>query len=479
MASAVRLARTCIALAVTVLLVFQWSMAVRHLRAVGVDDDRGGGPALQRLPAGASNVAAVAVASGAQPIPRGSGSSSDAFSFTWMNGQPIDGDDVAERAPSGAVAAARSSGDDRVVDVLSIGSRNREELLRTQVSTWASHPSVRYFFGATEDDDAHPDCSSRLTKDAMVQFSANCRGPQTKRKYSHSILKNAIVEYAKGKYLESKSPGWLCAQKRPLHSIGKLIRTYRRSGVELPDWLLLVDDDTYYNMDHFQTLVKSWGEESSFPRVEAGCLVQHGVYRETNFSFPFGGFGLYLSRGSVENLMRPIRCGDNATRTDEFARHACEQVRSNLFGEASSFRDGMSVSDLMHAHASREAFYDADAMTARFPFCFHSDWGVGHYVNHYRVSSHVTNFTQSDPQVMVHYKSLFSAPRYRDKPEHTKVFPTYRIGWTLGLIFGNRPHLEQNCGHDNGRCAKQFPVCHRLSAKQMEDVYGPRSPEKR
>jgi len=54
------------------------------------------------------------------------------------------------------------------------------------------------------------------------------------------------------------TPGWLCAQKRPARGLIKAIRAYQTQGddneshfTSLPDYLIIVDDDTYYNMEHF------------------------------------------------------------------------------------------------------------------------------------------------------------------------------------------------------------------------------------
>lgn len=66
------------------------------------------------------------------------------------------------------------------------------------------------------------------------------------------------------------------------------------------------------------------------------------------------GFGLILSRGVVQNLVRPVFC--NGTNKDDFERNVCSRLDDNLVGEAQYFTDGMSVSDLMGAHVRNNLF---------------------------------------------------------------------------------------------------------------------------
>jgi len=187
------------------------------------------------------------------------------FSSTWLYGKRIVTNETTT-LPSSYVH--NNSRETATVDIVSIGSIVRTHLQQVQAETWASHPSVRYFFGATEHDDADPHCHKLFTKAAMKQFIAKCR--RTSR-YAHSpIAQNMISNFANKEY-SKKHPGWFCAQKRQLHAMGKLIRFYRKlqqqqqqsqpssisqhatttstkMDVSLPDYMILLDDDTYFNM---------------------------------------------------------------------------------------------------------------------------------------------------------------------------------------------------------------------------------------
>ena len=68
------------------------------------------------------------------------------------------------------------------IDIISTGSKTNLLLLEGQASALSMHPSVRYFFGLTEDDDADPTCAERLTYETMTQISEHCVSKQIRRR---------------------------------------------------------------------------------------------------------------------------------------------------------------------------------------------------------------------------------------------------------------------------------------------------------
>jgi hypothetical protein len=99
--------------------------------------------------------------------------------------------------------------------------------------------------------------------------------------------------------------------------LGKVGRFYQRElakakdagfnsqGV-LPDFLLIQDDDTYFNMNMLQRDLFSQVNPST-PFASTGCLV-HMPITTINFSFPYGGYGTILSQGAILRMIRPIYC---------------------------------------------------------------------------------------------------------------------------------------------------------------------------
>ena len=379
---------------------------------------------------------------------------------------------------------------DVVVDIISTGSLGQPQLIEAQATTWASHKSVRYFFGLTENDDAEPDCSRSLTKSQMMAISDYCRKTKYTGIWQHSpLMKYQMNSYAGGKYLQEKNPGWLCAQKRPSHGIGKIGRFYREQLTSaskqanaktatptaaaaifttLPDYLILVDDDTYFNMDWFQSYVKDW--DSSIPRAEAGCLIRSPLHLVNN-SFAYGGYGLILSQGAIYNLIhRHIHCRTTLTNDTEksgqrsgnanvddddldssFNQNACQRLRDNLIGERQSFQNGMSVSDLMDAHAARETYSSYPDWDSKSypPYCLHSDWATGYYVNTYHIPNHVSD---------LHGEESY----FQDRPDT-------RIYWNLGIIYHKgKPRNCKNEGFE--KCDSKSEICHRISPDHMKQL---------
>lgn len=184
-------------------------------------------------------------------------------------------------------------------DILSIGSNTRPDFLHAQRHSFGSHKAVRHFFDATEVDDLDPNCSTSLSMDDVKAISKFC---STKRWKAHQFLMlNQRSSYASAAWLSKKThpAGWMCAQKRPSFGFGKVVDFYR-THPELPDYLIIMDDDTYYNIDHVEAFMTTNMMDPSIAYAIAGCMVRSRV-REVNFTFPFGGYGMIFSRGKDIN----------------------------------------------------------------------------------------------------------------------------------------------------------------------------------
>ena len=78
-----------------------------------------------------------------------------------------------------------------------------------------------------------------------------------------------------------KGAGWMCAQQRFAVAWETIGRFYRKQlEVEnwaLPDFLLLQDDDSYYNMVRIEDFLRD--KDPSIPLAEAPCLIRHTIIR--------------------------------------------------------------------------------------------------------------------------------------------------------------------------------------------------------
>jgi hypothetical protein len=96
--------------------------------------------------------------------------------------------------------------------------------------------------------------------------------------------------------LKKQNPGgWLCAQTRPIVALYKVaLRKYRME--ELPDYLIIVDDDTHLNLPMIHDYFQSDPTYFAAARTIAGCLVRKHVW-QLHFTLAFGGYGIFFSKG--------------------------------------------------------------------------------------------------------------------------------------------------------------------------------------
>lgn len=250
-----------------------------------------------------------------------------------------------------------------VVDVVSIGSISRLDFLMAQVESWASHRSMRHYWGFSELNDFDPECTSSAPAQEVAAYVESCRA-------FHSADGNGFFASYYGKTEGGRdrahSPGWLCAQRRPGRAFGWLHSQYT-GGTEPPDYLLVVDDDSYVDVPHLLHLL-NWHREQRQQRatVLAGCLFQAGEDSPLPFDISYGGFGTILDKKTITQLSTPIYCRNYVS--DQFV---CDKINKNAVGEAPIFKDGMTLFHLFYLYSSIQNF------------CYHSDWMLAYVLEHY------------------------------------------------------------------------------------------------
>ena len=263
------------------------------------------------------------------------------------------------------------------IDVVSIGSKSRMNLQETQRSTWASHNFVRHFFAITEDHDEDPYCASGLNKQQALEIVGWCR-----RRYQNSQFGSWLTHrwshyYTSTTWLRNKKnpSGWMCAQTRFAYGLVRVLRTVQ---AELPDYLLLVDDDTHFNIGEFHELLQM---DPTQPYIGAGCRVNNG--KEVRFAF--GGYGWILSKRILQRLLIPLHCyvsnssaiaSQYTSRRDyNYIQRACQSIYDNLILEQPHYKQGMALLDLLHKRARVQLFREFQNWTTGF--CFHGDHYLG------------------------------------------------------------------------------------------------------
>mmetsp|Transcript_8124 Transcript_8124/g.13457 ORF Transcript_8124/g.13457 Transcript_8124/m.13457 type:complete len:479 (-) Transcript_8124:113-1549(-) len=329
-----------------------------------------------------------------RPVPLPKHDKSSLTSYMWLKGKPFK--PQLDERPSERASAAGV-----VIDAVSIGSQFNVAQMEGQAASWGSHWSMRYLFGTTEQDDAHPTCHLNLTDRQFMGISDRC---QTKVQYGYNRLRGIRSHYPREKWIaeQGKTKGWLCAQQRFAHAVGKVGRFYRREGVKsLPDFFFIQDDDTWYGMNKLLKFFSTHNQ--SRPYTTAGCTVRWPI-QLVNFTFPWGGFGTMMNRHSLERLIKPIYC--NETSTDPHTELVCFRIKENLVGEKMAFQDGMSVSDLMDRHAAMHPYVEYRKWSDP-GYCMLGDWVIGHYINNYGIGSHedaVLDYVHTDISLGYLYK---------------------------------------------------------------------------
>jgi hypothetical protein len=363
--------------------------------------------------------------------------------------------------PSETAAPTLEEYVDPWIDIISVGSLLKADLQDAQERTFASHNSVRQYFRVTELNDTDVLCSTNFTMRQLDTVNNFCKTLDG-QSYVSTLLRQRL-------YKPKNHTGWMCAQKRPLDGLNLALQQYSKgtnrvnnetSLPSLPNYLVILDDDTYMNMDYFVNNFPTMHpmDES---HVITGCRLVHP--KVIQFAFPFGGFGTILTRKAIENIIRPIYCDTDFWNTNMnlknngFNQMACWRLNQNLVGEKSFFRDGMSVADLMYAYSSGLSYTNVNEWSDGVGFCFHSDHALGYFIGFYHIA--------------VPDEKWLTLELDHDHQEKQ----TYNIfNDSLREDYGYLP-LKQDgklsCKFRGRKCTSEAPFCHYVQPKQMDDLY--------
>ena len=166
-----------------------------------------------------------------------------------------------------------------VVDVVSIGSMSRFDYLTAQAETWASHHSTRHFWGFSEGQDFDQECAFSVSPSELNEYVAGCKDIlRTFEKQDDrigSFFSNFYGATEGG--FRSGDAGWICAQRRLGRTFGWLHSQYAEGVTTIPDYLVLVDDDTYMDMEEVLELLKGKEDELEGEAFGmSGCLFESG-----------------------------------------------------------------------------------------------------------------------------------------------------------------------------------------------------------
>ena len=435
------------------------------------------------------------------------------------------------------------------IDIVSVGSNTRFEYLQTQYDTLGSHGNVRHFVTVTEQDDSDIDCTARLTNhDAysisdwchehndVINTNTNSNSKQQQpltwsRKYSkYFISRQALMKKVKGNGVgngngnannnDSSSGGgdsaigWLCAQRRSVTGVSKMYRLHYKNPSMyasnddttttstavvdlLPDYLLLIDDDTYVNIDRLLKHLAYSNHTcttSQQPYVGVGCqmIVRDRTLKKTRI-FGYGGFGTIFSHGTLKLLMTTqLQCSSSSssisrgtTMSSEnniggeeqfvFMKEACKALSNNELGEhdyyygnasplPSSSQNNhqqqqqtlMDVLDRWNRHY--EPFSKFKSWTKGY--CYHSDWIIAILTKLYHLSS--PNHANGNANANVVEPII---------PHSTIHMGTGRPPIYNGQCLNSYNHCSYNNDDNDSSPSNTVVICHYQTPQQMKQQH--------
>ena len=355
------------------------------------------------------------------------------------------------------------------IDIMSVGSLTQQDIQKTQLETFGSHKAIRNFYAANEMDDTDVDCHLTLNLSHVVRISRYCRTRRRRR-----ILANIAKHFFTSRELLQKknAAGWMCAQKRPFDGFYNMIQKYNYRSVEnLPDYLLVIDDDTWVNVDQMiQYIPQEY--PANIAHVVAGCMMITNA-AVMNFTVPYGGYGILFSRQALSHLIQPLHCGEftrNASIAKlpveaDFETRACWRLGRNGIGERRFYEDGMSLAELMHIYAVDNPYSNIKNWT-REGFCMHSDWLWAYMTNYYHLAAPPTQPRFKNPRVL--HDRLIGYNRSQVRPWTSKSEEAKAERHLLGQCqHGNDLRNVGKSPSGNEFCGPEAHLCHRITPTYM------------
>lgn len=359
------------------------------------------------------------------------------------------------------------------IDALVIGSNSSAKYRRrhsTQRRTFLRHRSFRHIFFIAESDDAEPACATDLTIPQVQLVLDHCAQPFDHK--NASVAESHPASYPGAPLLNRhfssvdmllrnpkipRPAAWLCAQPRPLVGLKKAMDAYDDKENELPDYFLILDDDSWLNLDlMLPQLREEYGDPVKKARIIVGCLIRSQW--DFGWTWYWGGFGAILTQGAVRRLRTPLKC--NRNKQSAFVRQACNAIKRSRVGESQFFREGMTVVDLMDAYVRQQPYLKVANWNPGF--CMHSDLALAYFFNTYRIGDEFPA-ADLDPPAMdrliayvEHVNTTQSAP---------SVHRTRKVNRFKYISHGYCRHASQDT------CSVQSHLCHYVTPDHMEAMF--------
>jgi hypothetical protein len=373
------------------------------------------------------------------------------------------------------------------VDIISIGSRHRQDLLQVQRETFGSHKLVRNFFAITEEDDDDPYCAQHLNSDPKATIAIREMCGSATFHHDRPMMQHRVRHYIfRSEYLDQKPQdhiaGWMCAQKRPVMGLLKAMEQYHRTRTKLslqlqndnrptttakrvmmeeaifPDFLIIMDDDTYYNMDMFANHFSHNNNKNNNNMDSRKTAMMAGCIYTSPIRYPQGGIGSIWTRGLLQAISKPIHChddgGEKKSKMRKSLQSICSYIQENNFGERRLFRDGMSLLDIIGAYTKNQKLTEYQQWTPETGgYCLHSDllWG----------------WLMLMIQKKMHPRIKISPWNMTTTTTTTILQATTQNSISTTKVVEGTVNSTDMCGNEKRNCQASFPICHYQSTESM------------
>lgn len=151
------------------------------------------------------------------------------------------------------------------------------DYLTAQIETWASHRGVRHYWAFSELQDFDGECTS-MTEEARKESVKMCKAGEGVNDVKVKGFFGDYYGLSEGNRVRSEEAGWLCAQRRVGRALGWLHYQYAVEKMEIPDYLMVVDDDTFVDLVD----VMKFLEEEADKNQDGGAFARAGCVFEEN-----------------------------------------------------------------------------------------------------------------------------------------------------------------------------------------------------
>jgi len=325
-----------------------------------------------------------------------------------------------------------------VVDVISVGSLLKQDFHQAQLRTFAKHPAIRDFYPITEKNDTDATCFTDLTSDQLDSIVDFCANTKHQSYISTTLRKNL--------FHPKKHSGWMCSQKRKLDALFLVLEKFKRNEASIPDYLFIIEDDTYINMDTLLVdLQKHYPPDQPF--AVAGC--NRDFLKSSGITFPEGGFGSFFTRRAIERFLQPVYCDGR----DQHSHIGCWRLNINALGEKSYYTEGMSVHELMHAFTSAHKFTQVEKWS-KSGYCMHADHALAFFTNFYHIPV-PEGVIKPKEQANDKIRRKYSFTGLQDREERSE------------------------CANEREECkAATSRICHDIDPAQMDHLFAEQHPQK-